>query len=113
MSSGDSLTLLLPSAALYLNSSPRYEMGGCWRLLHSVLMKAPLRSSRSPELFGRDAASWMILSYCARSVTPVMNHTIHTYVAFTCMPITHEVFAVINDPIRQERLAEVASQTDI
>lgn len=50
-------TLFDPSAALYLNDSPKYEIGGCSNPFHSVLMKEPLRSSRRPEPLGSDAAN--------------------------------------------------------
>lgn len=56
------LTLLDPSAVQYLNSSPRYNIGGCYRLRHKVPINTALRSPQSIDLFRRDAATWMIFS---------------------------------------------------
>lgn len=106
----DAPTLLLPSAVLYLNSSPTNDIGGCWRPFQRFLMKAPLKSLRSRESFGSDAASWMISSYC---ITRPVNKTPTTGASAGPSNDTHQKFTIINDAIGKDSLAEITGKSDV
>ncbi len=70
--------LFEPSAARYLNSSPRYKIGGWRRLSHRDLMRALLRSSEALEPLGREAASWIMRSiYMTKPISPVSSFALH------------------------------------
>lgn len=103
-------TLLLPSAVLYLNSSPKNDIGGCWRPPQRFLMKAPLKSLRSRESFGSEAASWIIPSYYF--TTPISKIPLPGTSA-SPSDDTHKEFTIINYAIGKDSLAKVADEIDI
>lgn len=103
-------TLLLPSAVLYLNSSPRNDIGGCWRPFQRFFIKAPLKSLRSRESFGSDAASWMISSYY---VTGLVSKGPLPCPSASPSNDTHQKFTIINDAIGKDSLAKITGKIDV
>lgn len=73
-------------------------------------MKAPLKSLRSRESFGRDAASRMISSYYN---TGIVRRDPLPGAAAGILGRTYKEFTIINDTIGKDSLAKVTGKIDI